>query len=94
MVSDHDLSGVSFWGTYKASKIVSVFARYDNLTSNTPSGATSHWNASKDGQLYVAGLEFFPVKGVTISPNVQFSDPKLASAKSTTNLMVNASFNF
>lgn len=94
MVSNHNLSGVSFWGTYKTNKIMSVFARYDYLTSNKPSGATSNWNAAKDGQLYVAGLEFFPVKGITISPNVQYSNPKLASLKPTTNLMLNASLNF
>ncbi len=89
MVSDHNLSGVSFFGTYKTSKKVSVFARYDNLTSNTLSGASDPWNKSKDGQLYVAGLEYFPVKGVTLSPNIQYTDPKLASLKPTTTLLMN-----
>jgi hypothetical protein len=94
MVSDHDLTGLSFWGTYKASKVMSIFGRFDNLTSNTLAGATSNWNASKDGQLYAAGLEFFPVKGVIISPNVQYSDPKLATAKSATSLLMNVSLSF
>ncbi len=89
MVSDHNLSGVSFFGTYKTCKKVSVFARYDNLTSNTLSGASDPWNKSKDGQLYVAGLEYFPVKGVTLSPNIQYTDPKLASLKPTTTLLMN-----
>jgi len=73
---------------------MSIFGRFDNLTSNTLAGATSNWNASKDGQLYAAGLEFFPVKGVIISPNVQYSDPKLATAKSATSLLMNVSLSF
>jgi len=89
MVSGHNLSGVSFFGTYKTSKKVSVFARYDNLTSNTLSGASNPWNKSNDGQLYVAGMEYFPVKGVTIAPNIRYTDPKLASLKPTTSLMMN-----
>lgn len=94
MVDDHNLSGVSFWGTYKTSQTVSLFARYDYLTSNTVSGASSDWNASKDGQLYVAGLEIFPVKGMAIAPNIQYTNPKLSSLKSTTSYLVNFNFSF
>lgn len=94
MVMDQNYSGVSFWGTYKTSKVMSVFARYDNLSSNTLTGKTTAWNASKDGQLYTAGLEFFPVKGIAISPNFQYLQPNLATLKSTTNILVNVGISF
>ncbi len=94
MVADHKLSGVSLWGSYNASNTVSVFARYDHLTSNTVGSATSNWNAAKDGNLYVAGVEFFPTKGVSISPNIQYNDPKSSSIKSTASYLVNVGLNF
>jgi hypothetical protein len=87
-VKDNNLSGVSFWGTYSPSKKVAIFARYDNLTSKKINGASEGWNAAKDGNLYAAGLEFFPVKGIAIAPNIQISDPSKSGAKTTTSYLV------
>jgi hypothetical protein len=87
-VKDHNLNGISFWGTYNPSKTLAVFARYDNLTSKKIGDASEGWNAAKDGNLYAAGLEIFPVKGIAISPNVQISDPSKSGAKSTTSYLV------
>jgi hypothetical protein len=88
MVKDADLTGLSFWGNYAMNKSASVFARFDNLTSK------DDWNGAKDGQLYVAGLEFTPIKGIQVAPNVQISKPKPSDSKTTTNLMVNCCYNF
>jgi|WetSurMetagenome_2_1015567.scaffolds.fasta_scaffold169688_2 hypothetical protein len=93
MVSNHNLTGISIWGTYHVSKASSIFARYDNLSSNTPSGSTAKWNKT-DGDLYTAGVELFPVKGVSIAPNIQYTNPKLSGSKSTTSLLVNVGLNF
>ncbi len=87
-VKDNNLSGVSFWGTYSPSKKVAIFARYDNLTSKKINGASEGWNAAKDGNLYAAGLEFFPVKGIAIAPNIQINDPSKSGAKTTTSYLV------
>src|SRR5574344_1330245 len=87
-VKDNNLSGVSFWGTYSPSKKVAIFARYDNLTSKKINGASEGWNAAKDGNLYAAGLEFFPAKGIAIAPNIQISDPSKSGAKTTTSYLV------
>lgn len=94
MVQDQNYSGVSFWGTYKTSKSMSVFARYDNLSSNTLTGKTTAWNSSKDGQLYTAGLEFFPVKGIAISPNFQYTQPNLSTLKPSTSILLNVGLSF
>jgi hypothetical protein len=93
-VKDHNLNGISLWATYKATKRVSVFGRFDHLASNTLSGAKTAWNEAKDGQLYAAGIEIFPVKGMAIAPNVQITNPKKDGEKSTTNLLVNFNFSF
>ena len=87
MKKNHNLTGLSFWGNYAISKATAAFARFDNLTSK------NDWNTAKDGQLYVAGLEFVPTKGIMVAPNIQVTNPKANGAKSTTNLMVNCCFN-
>lgn len=94
MTKDHDLTGISFWGNYNFTKSIAAFARFDNLSSKKIDDAAEGWNKSKDGQMYVAGVEFNPVKGILVSPNVQISNPKAEGAKSTTNIMVNCSYNF
>lgn len=52
----NDLTGISAYGTFKASKKFKIFGRYDNLSSD------NDWNESKDGQLFLAGVEYKPVK--------------------------------
>ncbi|GAA6528055.1 MAG: hypothetical protein LKK50_05170 [Prevotella sp.] len=83
-VKDHNLNGLSFWGTCHLNRIMTVFGRYDYLSSKKLNGSDEGWNSAQDGNLYVAGMEFFPVKGVSISPNVQIQDPKLSGSKPTT----------
>ena len=60
----------------------------DNLKSK------NDWNGTKDGQTYVAGVEFNPIKGIMVAPNVQVIHPSADNTKTTTNLMVNCSYNF
>ena len=90
----HDLSGTSFYTTVKASKKVKLFARYDNLTSNTLDGSTDNWNQSKDGQLYIAGLEYAPVKGIKLAPNFKGWSPADASKAFSSSLFLNCEIKF
>ncbi len=70
MVQDENLQGLSFYGSYSAKKF-RAFGRYDNLSSPVLDGEADPWNYGKDGQLFIAGLEFHPVKGLLITPNYQ-----------------------
>ena len=70
MTADNDLSGLSFYGSYQMEK-VRFIGRYDKLSSPILSGDTDPWNFGKDGQLFIAGAEFNPVKGIKITPNYQ-----------------------
>jgi hypothetical protein len=70
MVQDHHLAGLSFYGSYAAKKF-RVFGRYDHLSSPVIGSDTDPWNYGKDGQLFIAGLEFHPVNGLIITPNYQ-----------------------
>ena len=66
---NYDMTGMSFYATYIINKKFEVFARFDQLASNTLTGTTDPWNFGKDGNLILAGLQFSPVKGVKTSLN-------------------------
>lgn len=66
---NHNLTGYSAYASYQLKKKLEVFGRYDNLTSNKLTGETDTWNIAKDGQLFMAGVEYAPVKGIKLAPN-------------------------
>ncbi|UCH15617.1 MAG: hypothetical protein JSV22_06545 [Bacteroidales bacterium] len=66
---DHNLTGYSTYASYRIKKKLEVFGRYDNLSSNTLAGETEPWNIGKDGQMFMAGIEYAPVKGIKLAPN-------------------------
>ena len=70
MVQDHHLRGLSFYASYQT-KYFRAFGRYDNLSSAVIDGDEDPWNYEDDGQLFIAGLEFHPLKGLMITPNYQ-----------------------
>lgn len=75
MIAGKDYSGYSAYATYKL-KNISLFGRYDNLSSVTTSGQADPWNLNKDGQTLIAGIALSPVKGVKVSPNYQLWKPR------------------
>jgi len=56
--------GVSLWGYVSFSEMVQLVARFDTADPNT--------NADDDGRnLILAGLQFNPVKNVSVTPNIE-----------------------
>jgi hypothetical protein len=80
MAEGHDLTGLSFYGSYKI-KNARIFGRLDKLSSAKLGGATDPWNIANDGQLIIAGIEFNPVKGLKITPNYQGWNPSSSAPK-------------
>jgi hypothetical protein len=70
MVEARHLQGISVYGSYH-SKIARLFARYDNLSSPALAGDEDPWNYADDGHLFIAGMEFNPLKGLRVTPNYQ-----------------------
>jgi hypothetical protein len=68
MINGHDFSGISAWASIRFAEKYSLFARYDNLRSETLTGQNNPWNFSKDGKLFLAGLDYSPVAGIRIAP--------------------------
>lgn len=100
-VKGQNWSGLSVYGTLPIVKNFSAFARFDELSSDKLASASTGWNAGKtgtDGDVYIVGVEFVPVKGIQIAPNFRYADPSSdasnAGAKSVSTLNVNVGINF
>ncbi len=92
--SDNELNGLSFFSTVKTSKKTKFFARYDNLSSNTVAGDTDNWNLGKDGQQFIAGFEYSPVKGIKIAPNFKGWSPSDNSKDFISTFILNCEVKF
>jgi hypothetical protein len=90
--TDHNLSGLSVYGTLPFAGQFTAIARFDDLMSSKVGTATIGWNTATDGQVYMAGVEYAPVKGIQITPNVRYS--KLTAGTTATSLNVNVGMSF
>jgi hypothetical protein len=68
MINGNDFSGISVYASLGLAKKFSIYSRYDYLMSVVRDNATDPWNLSNDGQLFIAGFDYSPVKGVKIAP--------------------------
>jgi len=71
MAEGKDYQALSFSGTFPLSERVRLIGRYDYLWSGILDNEPDPWNLSKDGQLFLAGIEFSLTQGVNLSPNFQ-----------------------
>lgn len=76
MQAQNNFSGISTWASLQFAEKFSVFTRYDYLSSETIPGEAQAWNYHKDGSLFIAGLDYTPVKGVKIAPLFMGWSPK------------------
>jgi hypothetical protein len=67
-----DYTALGFFGSYSFNEKFALFVRYDDIFSVTPEGETTAWNVAKDGKTALIGIDFIPVKGVRIAPNISY----------------------
>ena len=89
MIEGQDWYGPSFYGNYSFLKNFRLIARFDKLSSNTPEGGNVGWNHSNDGQLFILGIEYSPVKGIRLTPNFQDWTPEDESLPSCASFFFN-----
>lgn len=93
-VQDADLYGLSVFGSYEMTERVELFARYDNLKSNILNGASGAWHLADDGQAYIAGVHFVPVKNVALSISYQGWQPVNNALKYKNSIALSTEFKF
>lgn len=94
MEDGHDIFGTSIYASFKPSDQMKIFGRFDDLGSETLEGEDDPWQLSKDGQLFMAGLEFSPVKGVKVAPNYRLWNAADAAVENTSYLYLNVELKF
>jgi hypothetical protein len=62
--------------------------------ANTLSGATTSWNYANDGQAYIAGIQYQPVKTIRFVLDYQGWKPEDTSSSTKNFIMVNTEFSF
>ena len=94
MIEYQDLSGYSVFSTYKINNKIKVFGRYDNLTSDKIEDTDEPWNIKMDGQYFIAGLEYAPIKGLKISPNYRGLQPGKKDSPYRSSIYLNLEIRF
>ncbi|MDZ7633411.1 MAG: hypothetical protein U5L72_02805 [Bacteroidales bacterium] len=75
LIVGRDLRAISFNGTVPVSGKIKLFGRYDYVSSVRVGNEDEVWNLNKDGQLFLAGIEFALAPGVNLAPNYQGWNP-------------------
>ncbi|NHB69408.1 rhodanese-like domain-containing protein [Perlabentimonas gracilis] len=78
-INEHNLFGFSIYGSLRVAEKVELFARYDNLQSNSLSGEQNGWYFDSTGNAYITGIHYNPVKGINLSINYQGWSPENTS---------------
>jgi hypothetical protein len=67
--ADHNIYGLSVFGKYNINSKYQLFARYDRIESNILEGEKQPWHLANDGTALVAGIQFTPLKNITMALN-------------------------
>lgn len=67
----NNLYGYSIFGSYILSENFELFGKYDNLRSNILEGRSNAWNYQNDGDAFIGGVHFSPVRGISLSLSYQ-----------------------
>ncbi len=94
MLNGQDIFGTSLYALAKTGENFKLFCRFDDLRSKALTGENSPWHFDSDGQLWMAGLEFNPVKGVKIAPNARLWKPADKALPNSTCAFLNLELKF
>jgi hypothetical protein len=75
-INNHNLFGFSLYSSYRVAERVELFARFDQLESNTLSGEQNGWYFNSTGNAWITGVHYKPVKGINLSVNYQGWSPE------------------
>jgi hypothetical protein len=69
MIDGNDLSGISVYASIGVAERFSLFTRYDYLKTMQPDNEMETGDIiKKDGQLFIAGVDYIPTMGIKIAP--------------------------
>jgi hypothetical protein len=94
MTAGKNYTGFSLFASLNLSEKVSLFARFDDISSTVPEDSDEAWNLPNDGGKFFIGLDISPVHNVRFSPNFTgfIPDDENAAFAGTVGLNVEARF--
>ncbi|MDD4821949.1 MAG: hypothetical protein PHI48_05260 [Bacteroidales bacterium] len=66
MIKNQDLYGTSVFGAIELATRWELYGRYDHLSSNKGNDRNK-WNVNSNGQAFLSGIHYSPVKGVSVA---------------------------
>lgn len=94
MTDGRNYSGISLFAKLPLAEKVSLFARFDNISSVIMDGDVDPWNLNRDGSYIFAGIDFSPVRNVRISPNLNLFLPADSGRDNISTIGLNISAKF
>jgi len=82
-IPGNDMFGLSLFSSVELNKRTQLFCRFDHLKSNKLTGQLYSWHHLNDGQAYIAGIHFVPVKNIALSLSYQGWNPSDENLKYT-----------
>lgn len=74
-IINHDLFGLSLFGSYQIKKDIEYFLRYDLVKSNPIKEQQIGWNNTNTGKAIITGLHYSLLKNISLSLNYQYWNP-------------------
>ena len=90
----HDLFGYSVYGSYNLNERFQLFARLDKLNSNTLNSESMKWDIKNNGDLFIGGVQFAPIKNVKIALDYQGWMPDLSTMDDQNTIYLNFEYAF
>ena len=87
-VLDNNSTGLSAYMTYRLNNGLSLFGRYDEMSSD------EDWNITKDGTFTIFGIEKQMTKGVKVAANIQSFQGAEANAEQQNTFFLNLEYKF
>lgn len=89
LYNDHNLTGISIYGTYIINDKFRLFGRYDKLSSNILKDEKQPWNLPNDGSSVIGGIQYSPLKQINIALNYQDWYPYASNATNEAYIYLN-----
>lgn len=68
-ILNHDIDGMSLYGTYIITENWEIFGRYDRMVSNLEENSEVPWNIYRDGSAVIAGVQYQVNKNINLAMN-------------------------
>lgn len=90
--TDQDIYAFSTFLSYDFNTKFQIFGRYDNVSTNIPTGEDEPWGLMEDGSGIIAGVQYRPISQVKLALNFQDWIPYAGNVENQAYIFLNVEF--